>query len=136
MEEIEGNDEGDEEGSEETNLDDVENLEGDDNSLLVPQRFTPDLGDIPDDPRGLKRVFTRDRKIFLKNALDVSLNKGDGPNSKILFENLQLTNDQRSGKTKGAKFKGVKIIVGWEIRVLVKLQRKNNSSDRGIQSDP
>ena len=99
------------EGIEETNLDDNENLDWDDDSILVPQGFNPDLGDIPDDPRGLKRVFTGDRKIFLKNALDVSLNKGDGPNSTIIFDNLQLTNDQRSGKNNGAKFKGVKIIV-------------------------
>ena len=52
-----------------------------------------------------------DRKIFLKNALNVSLNKGDGPNSTTLFDNLQLTNDQRSGKNNGAKYKGTKIIV-------------------------
>ena len=104
----------DDEGDEETNLDNNENLEWDDDSILVPkgpQRFNPDLGDIPDDPRGLKRIFTRDRKIFLKNALDVSLNKVDGPNSTITFDNLQLTNDQRSGKNNGAKYKGVKIIV-------------------------
>ena len=43
--------------------------------------------------------------------MDVSLNKGDGPNSMIIFDNLQLTNDQRSGKNNGAKFKGVKILI-------------------------
>ena len=69
------------------------------------------MGDIPDDFRGLKRNITQERKIFLKNALDVSLNKGDGPNSKTIFDNLQLTNDLRSGKNNGAKYKGVKIIV-------------------------
>ena len=108
--------EGDE-GDEETNLDDGnENLEWDD-SILIPQGphgFNPDWGpqgDIPGDPRGLGRILTRDRKIFLKNALAVSLNKGDGPNSKIIFDNLQLTNDQRSRENNGAKYKGVKIIV-------------------------
>ena len=116
LEEAEGGeDEGTEgvEGTEETNLDDGEgagNLEWD-NSILVPQGFNPDLGKIPDDPRGLKRVFTQDRKIFLKNALSVRLNKGDGPNSTTIFDNLQLTNDQRSRKNNGAKYKGVKIIV-------------------------
>ena len=59
----------------------------------------------------MKRMFTRDRKIFLKNALNVSQSKGDGPNSTIVFDNLQLTNDQRTGKNNGAKYKGVKIIV-------------------------
>ena len=137
MEEIEGDDEGDEEGTEETNLDDDtegdENLEWDDDSILVPkgpQGFNPDLGDIPDDPRGLKRVFTRDRKIFLKNTLDVSLNKGDGPNSKILFDNLQLTNDQRSGKNNGAKFKGVKIIVVKDGRY----EYSSNSNEKTTQA--
>ena len=80
-------------------------------SIVVPQDFNPDQDGVPDPPSGLKRVFTRDRKIFLKNALNVSLNKGDGPNSTILFDNLQLTNDQRTGKNNGAKYKGTKIIV-------------------------
>ena len=134
MEEIEGDpayDEGDDdEGTEETNLDEIENLEWDDDSILVPQGFNPDLGNIPDDPRGLKRVFTRDRKIFLKNALDVSLNKGDGPNSTIIFDNLQLTNDQRSGKNNGAKFKGVKIIVMKD----GKYEYSSNSSKKTTQA--
>ena len=112
----------DDEGDEETNLDEEnENLEWDD-STLVPQGsqgFSPDpywgreapQGDIPNVLRCLKRTITQDRKIFLKNALDVSLNKGDGPNSATIFDNLQLTNDLRSGKNNGAKYKGVKIIV-------------------------
>ena len=39
------------------------------------------------------------------------LNKGDGPNSTTIFDNLQLANDQRSGKNNTAKYKGVIIIV-------------------------
>ena len=70
-----------------------------------------DSGDIPDNFRGLKRIITQERKMFLKNVLTVSLNKGDGPNSKTIFDNLQLTNDLRSKKNNGAKYKGVKIIV-------------------------
>ena len=105
--------EGSEAGEEETNLDDIDEQN---QSISVPQGFNPDLGEAPEAPSGadvglMKRVFTRDRKIFLKNALNVSLNKGDGPNSTILFDNLQLTNDQRTGKNNGAKYKGVKIIV-------------------------
>ena len=107
--------ENDEDEVEETNLDDNEDLEWDntqDKSISVPQGFNPNLGEAPEVPSGfMKRIFTRDRKIFLKNALNVSLSKGDGPNSTILFDNLQLTNDQRTGKNNGAKYKGVKIIV-------------------------
>ena len=96
------------EGTEETNLDDL----GWDQSIFVPQGFNPDLGKAPEGPSSfMKRIFTRDRKKFLKNALNVSLNKGDGPNSTTLFDNLQFTNDQRSGNNNGAKYKGVKIIV-------------------------
>ena len=80
-------------------------------SITVPQGFNPDIKGVPETPKGLKRIFTNDRKIFLKNALSVSLNKGDGPNSTTLFDNLQLTNDQCSGKNNGAKYKGTKIIV-------------------------
>ena len=46
-------------------------------SITVPQGFNPDIEGVPETPKGLKRIFTNDRKIFLKNALNVSLNKGD-----------------------------------------------------------
>ena len=121
LEEAEAEDREDDEGDSETNLDeDDENLEWDD-SIVVPsgsQGFSPDpylgpQGDIPNVLRGLKRTITQDKKIFLKNALSVSLNKGDGTNSnsRTIFENLQLTNDLRSGKNNGAKYNRVKIIV-------------------------
>ena len=77
----------------------------------------------------MKRVFTLDRKNFLKNALNVSLNKGDGPNSTILFDNLQLTNDQRTGKNNGAKYKGAKIIVVKDGKYVI-----SASSDKKIVS--
>ena len=108
----------DEVEEEETDLGGTDDLEWDNTqddpnqSISVPQGFNPDLGEAPEAPSGsMKRVFTRDRKIFLKNALNVSMNKGDGPNSTTLFDNLQLTNDQRTGNNNGAKYKGVKIIV-------------------------
>ena len=80
-------------------------------SITVPQGFNPDIERVPEAPKGMKRIFTNDRKIFLKNALNVSLNKGDSPNSTTLFDNLQLTNDQCSKENNGAKYKGTKIIV-------------------------
>ena len=99
------------EGIEETNLDDI----GDDDGNLDlddgPRGSYLESGDIPDDFKGLKRIITQERKTFLRNVLAVSLNKGDGPNSKTIFDNLQLTNDLRSKKNNGAKYKGVKIIV-------------------------
>ena len=104
----------DEAGTEEANLGGTDDLTQDESnqSIFVPQGFSPDLGEAPEGPSSfMKRIFTRDRKIFLKNALNVSLNKGDGPNSTTLFDNLQLTNDQRTGNNNGAKYKGVKIIV-------------------------
>ena len=112
----EENAEEEEREEEETDIGGTEEPEGTDEllqnkSISVPQGFNPDLGGVPERPRGLKRIFTSDRKIFLKNALKVSLNKGDGPNSTILFDNLQLTNDQRTGKNNGAKYKGVKIVI-------------------------
>ena len=120
LEDITQIDDDDEAGEEETNLNDLEWDNTQDNpnqSILVPQGFNPDLGEAPEAPNvrknvgAMRRVFTRDRKIFLQNALKVSLNKGDGPNSTTLFDNLKLTNDLRTGKNNSAKYKGVKIIV-------------------------
>ena len=98
---------------EETNLDDLDDIDDDGNTDLDdgPCGSYLDSGDIPDNFRGLKRLITEEIKKFLKNALAVSLNKGDGPNSKTIFDNIQLTNDLRSKKNNGAKYNGVKIIV-------------------------
>ena len=88
LEEAEAEDREDDKGDLETNLDDDdENLEWDD-SILVPsgsQGFSPNpdwgpQGDIPNVLRSLKRTITQDKKIFFKNALAVSLKKGDGTN--------------------------------------------------------
>ena len=109
---------------EETNID--ENQENDDlllgdnelnKSIPVPSGFNPDVvnretfRNARQNDGVLRRVFTRDRRNFLRDALDINLKKGDGPNSTILFDNLNLTNDKRNGKNNGAKYKGVKIIV-------------------------
>ena len=113
------------EPAEEDNVDEEEetNLGGDDllfdnndlnKSIPVPSGFNPDIGKAPNIKRDvgiMRRVFTRDRKAFLRDALYINLKKGDGPNSTILFDNLHLTNDQRTGKNNGAKYKGGKIIV-------------------------
>ena len=48
---------------------------------------------------------------FLKDALNENLNKDDGPNSTKLFDDLQLTVNQKTGKNNAAKFRGVKILI-------------------------
>ena len=109
---------------EETNID--ENQENDDlllgdnelnKSIPVPSGFNPDVvnretfKNTRQNDGVLRRVFTRDRKSFLRDALDININKGDGPNFTILFDNLGLTNNKGTGKNNGANYKGVKIIV-------------------------
>ena len=59
----------------------------------------------------MRTSFVHEKKNFLKEALKVNLNKGDGPSSTILYDTLELTRGQKTGKNNGAKFKGVKIII-------------------------
>ena len=97
---------------EETNL--IDNDNPLDTSIPVPTGFNPDIGvvlDVRRDVGVMRRAFVHDKKNFLKEALKVNLNKGNGPNSAILHYNLELTRGQRTGKNNGAKFKGVKIIM-------------------------
>ena len=99
---------------EETNLDDNDdnnpidndNPIDDDKNAPTPARFDPNIPNVGRDAGVMRRSFARNKKNFLKK-----INKGDGSNSKILFDNLQLTFDQRTGKNNGAKFKGAKNIV-------------------------
>ena len=67
-------------------------------SIQVPQDFNPELGEAPDAPTGrevgtVKRLFTMEKKAFIREALKVNINKVDGPNVTTLFDNLQLTTD-------------------------------------------
>ena len=55
------------------------------------------------------RGYTEDKKNLLKE-LGISLNKGDGPFAKSIFEKLKITVNSK-GKVNGAEFDGVKIIV-------------------------
>ena len=111
---------------EETNLDEDTNLDNEDlllgdnelNKIIpVPSGFNPDVvnretfRNARRNDGVLRRVFIQDKRNFLRDALDINLKKGDGHNSSILLDNLSLTNDQRTGKNNGAKYKGVKILV-------------------------
>ena len=55
------------------------------------------------------RGYTEDKKNLLKE-LGISLNKGDGPFAKSIFDKLKLTVN-RKGKINGAEFDNVRIIV-------------------------
>ena len=101
------------EDEEETNLID-DNDDELNRSIPVPTGFNSDIGVVPNirrDAGVMKRAFVYDKKNFLKEALKTNLNKGDGPNSTIPFDNLVITTDQRTGKNNGAKFKNVQIII-------------------------
>ena len=111
---------------EETNLDEDTNLDNEDlllgdnelnKSIPVPSGFNPDVvnretfRNARRNDGVLRRVYIQDKRNFLRDAIEVNLKKGDGPNSSILLDNLSLTSDQRTGKNNGAKYKGVKIFV-------------------------
>ena len=78
--EAEDDDDREDEGIEETNLDDIDDDDGNLDLDDGPRGSYLDSGEFPDNFRGLKRIIRQERKNFLKNALAVSLNKGDGPN--------------------------------------------------------
>ena len=58
---------------------------------------------------GKKRTITWAKKAILRK-LNINVKKGDGPNSKLLFERLGLT-EGKKGNVNGADFDGLKIIV-------------------------
>ena len=102
------------EGEEETDMD------WRDESVIIMSGFNPEirqglekekqadreLGKI----QGVRnRGYTEDKKNLLKE-LGISLNKGDGPFAKSIFEKLKVTVN-RKGKINGAEFDNVRIIV-------------------------
>ena len=101
-----------EEGVKETNTD------WRDGSMIIMGGFNPELqqgleeeeGQPEGQIQGVRdRWYTEDKKNLLKE-LGISLNKGDGPFSKSVFEKLKLTLNAK-WKVNGAEFDGVKIIV-------------------------
>ena len=108
-------------GGEETNLDDNR---PDDESILVIDGSNPDftrVGDdepstseIPDarrDAGNMKRDITYDKKKALKEELGITINKGDGPNSTLIYDNLRFKPNEKSGKVTGATYDGKEILV-------------------------
>ena len=88
------------EGEEERNLDD--NRPGDESVLIIDGSnpdFTrvdddePSTSGIPDarrDAGNMKRDITYDKKKALKEELGVTINKGDGPNSTLIYDKLKF----------------------------------------------
>ena len=94
----------DEEEEEETSFtENVDNNEDHDDSDLVIDNTNPN--DIPSLPNfgNYKRSITRAKKEFLEKELGVILNKGAGPKSKELFDNLRVTLDKKGEKINGAE---------------------------------
>ena len=71
----------------------------------------PSTSDIPNvrrDAGVIKRHIIHDMKQFLKKGLGITINKGDGPNSTIIYDKLRFTTDKNN---KGATYKGKKNLI-------------------------
>ena len=64
-----------------------------------------------------RRRVIHNKKQFLKEGLGITINKGDGPNSTIIYDRLEPTTD-KDNKINGATYKGKKILIlkGGELR--------------------
>ena len=58
----------------------------------------------------MRRHIIHDMKQFLKKGLGITINKGDGPNSTIIYDKLKFTTD-KDNKINGATYKGKKILI-------------------------
>ena len=70
----------------------------------------PSTSEIPNVGRDvgvMRRHIIHDMKQFLKKGLGLSINKGDGPNSTIIYDRVRFTTD-KSNKINGATYKGKK----------------------------
>ena len=76
----------------------------------VDDTSTSDVPNIGRDAGVMRRYIIHDKKQFLKNGLGITVNKGDGPNSTILYDDLRTTTG-KSGKINGATYKGKKILI-------------------------
>ena len=73
----------------------------------------PSTSEIPNVGRDvgvMKRHIIHDTKQFLKKGLGITINKGDGPNSTIMYDKLRFTTD-KDNKINGATYKGKKILI-------------------------
>ena len=93
-------------------------IEPEDESVLIIDRsnpvFTrPSTSEVPNVGRDvgvIRRHIIYDKKQFLKKGLGINVNKRDGPNASILFDELKITTG-KNNKINGATYKGKKILV-------------------------
>ena len=107
---------------EETNLDD--NRPGDESVLIIDGSnpdFTrvddddkPSTSGIPDvrrDVANMKRDITLDKKTTLKEELGATINKGDGPNSTLIYDKIHFIFNEKTGKATSATYDGKELLV-------------------------
>ena len=73
----------------------------------------PSASEIPNPRRDagvMKRHIIHYMKQFLKKGLGLTVNKGDGPNSTIIYDKVRFTTD-KDDKINGATYKGKKILI-------------------------
>ena len=103
---------------EETNIDDG------DASVLIIDGSNPDFtrvdddgpstSGIPDarcDAGDMRRALTYDKKRVLKEELGVTINKGAGPNSTLIYDKLEFKFNEKTGKATGATYDGKELLV-------------------------
>ena len=82
----------------------------------VDASSTPKIPNVGRDVGVVKRHI-HEMKQFLKKGLGLTINKGDGPNSKIIYDEVRFTTD-KDDKINGVTYKGKKILIlrGGELR--------------------
>ena len=73
----------------------------------------PSTSEIPNARRDagvMRRHIIHDMKQFLKKGLGLTINKGDGPNSTIIYDKVRFTTN-KDNKINGATYKGKKILI-------------------------
>ena len=109
-------------GEEETSFMDNDRKPGDKSILIIDGSnpvFTrvdtdgPSTSKIPNVGRDvgvMRRHIIHDMKQFLKKGLGLTINKGDGPNSTIIYDRVRFTTD-KSNKINGVTYKGKKNLI-------------------------
>ena len=114
------------EQEEETNFDD-DNRHGDE-SILIIDGSNPIFNRLDDEEDAdldiesrvkkmgksdgkVKHYIIHTKKQFLKDGLGITVNKGDGPSSTTLYDELRTTTSKKNGKINGASYKGKKILI-------------------------
>ena len=96
----------------------IDDRPGDESILIIdtsnPVFTRPDDDSLIPNPRRdagvIRRHIIHDKKQFLKTGLGITVNKGDGPNSTILYDELKTVTG-KNGKINGATYKGKKILI-------------------------